>query len=334
MKHTYVVGTFVDSMSGMEADYFSDPYDVIEAESTKEARGIYNARHNCSFFYAEIMADIVDGKPANISKYATKAIIETALIKANFDKVKIFRALHTFYTRAEIEGLKIYGKDDIQEGEEFATAIPRWLSGDFGEQMYTKDIATSNLPASSGGVCFEPYVTPIINNEAKCPECNPADDPTTRTNGYVAGHPFVKHEGMSEEEFLAMAGLYGITVARTMQVDNDSTHTCIELTLGGINAGIIVRNKSEYIIDKHGDYWGCLDKPGDYWVCQLSDMTEEKFREMLAYSGRFTKEALEERLQTVLQALVGINRMQSALGFIKAAPLTNSSFNVCPTETK
>ena len=320
MKHTYVVGTFVDSMTGMEADYFSEPYDVIEAESTKEACDIYNARHKCSFFYADIMAEIVDGEPANITKYATKANIETALNKANFDKVKVFRTLHTFYTRAEIEGLKIYGKNDIQKGEEFATAIPRWLSGDFGEQMYTKDIATSNLPASSGGVCFEPYVTPFINNEAKCPECKPVDDPTTRTNGYVAGHPFVKHEGMSEEEFLAMAGLYGITVARTMQVDNDSTHTCIELTLGGINAGIIVCTKSEYIIDN------C--------VCQLSDMTEEKFREMLAYSGRFTKEALEERLQTVLQALVGINRMQSALGFIKAAPLTNSSFNVCPSETK
>ena len=39
MKHTYVVGTFVASMTGMKADYCSDPYDVIEAKSTKEACG-------------------------------------------------------------------------------------------------------------------------------------------------------------------------------------------------------------------------------------------------------------------------------------------------------
>lgn len=79
MKHTYVVGTFVDSMTGMEADYFSDPYDVIEAESKEEACGIYNKKHKCDYFSGRVMAEIQDDRIADLDKYARLADVERAI---------------------------------------------------------------------------------------------------------------------------------------------------------------------------------------------------------------------------------------------------------------
>lgn len=82
MKQTYVVGTFVDSMTGMEADYFSGPYDVIEAESKEEACNIYNKKHKCDYFYGRVMAEFQDDRITDLDKYARlvdvgRAISET-----------------------------------------------------------------------------------------------------------------------------------------------------------------------------------------------------------------------------------------------------------------
>ena len=82
MKHTYVVGTFVDSMTGMEADYFSDPYDVIEAESKKEACEIYNEKHKCDYFCGRVMAEIQDDMITDLDKYARLVDVEKAISKS------------------------------------------------------------------------------------------------------------------------------------------------------------------------------------------------------------------------------------------------------------
>ena len=79
MKTTYVIGTFVDSMTGMEADYFSDPYDVIEAESKKEACEIYNEKHKCDYFSGRVMAEIQDDMITYLDKYARLVDVERAI---------------------------------------------------------------------------------------------------------------------------------------------------------------------------------------------------------------------------------------------------------------
>ena len=82
MKRTYVVGTFVDSMTGMKADEFSGPYDVIEAESKEDACGIYNKTHNCDYFYARVMAEVADGKIVDLDDYARPIDVKEALADA------------------------------------------------------------------------------------------------------------------------------------------------------------------------------------------------------------------------------------------------------------
>ena len=83
MHHTYVVGTFVDSMTGMQADYFSDDFDVIVASSKEAACGIYNQRHNCSYFYSRVMAEIDDdGNIIELDDYARPVDVKTAVRKA------------------------------------------------------------------------------------------------------------------------------------------------------------------------------------------------------------------------------------------------------------
>ena len=79
MKQTYVVGTFVDSMTGMEADYFSGPYDVIEAESKEEACSIYNKKHKCDYFYGRVMAELQAGIITDLDWYALRVDVEKAI---------------------------------------------------------------------------------------------------------------------------------------------------------------------------------------------------------------------------------------------------------------
>ena len=91
MKHTYVVGTFVDSMTGMEADYFSDPYNVIEAESKEEACSIYNKKHKCDYFYGRVMAELQVGIITDLDRYARRVDVEKAISNSKdalYDKLK------------------------------------------------------------------------------------------------------------------------------------------------------------------------------------------------------------------------------------------------------
>lgn len=91
MKQTYVVGTFVDSMTGMEADYFSGPYDVIEAESKEEACSIYNKKHKCDYFYGRVMAELQAGIITDLDRYARRFDVEKAISNSKdalYDELK------------------------------------------------------------------------------------------------------------------------------------------------------------------------------------------------------------------------------------------------------
>ena len=57
----------------------------------------------------------------------------------------------------QVRDLPQYPADDIKKGQKFAIALPRWISGDCGQQMY--DIATDTEDMKGeGGVVFRPYV--------------------------------------------------------------------------------------------------------------------------------------------------------------------------------
>ena len=67
---------------------------------------------------------------------------------------------------SQVVGLPQYPVDDIKKGQKYATALPRWISGDTYEgQMYTIDIATEDMKGKHEGVVFRPYIKPsfLIN---------------------------------------------------------------------------------------------------------------------------------------------------------------------------
>lgn len=56
-----------------------------------------------------------------------------------------------------VRDLPQYPADDIKKGQKFAIALPRWISGDCGQQMYDIATATEDMKGE-GGVVFRPYV--------------------------------------------------------------------------------------------------------------------------------------------------------------------------------
>lgn len=57
----------------------------------------------------------------------------------------------------QVRDLPQYPADDIKKGQKFAIALPRWISGDCGQQMYDIATATEDMKGE-GGVVFRPYV--------------------------------------------------------------------------------------------------------------------------------------------------------------------------------
>ena len=57
----------------------------------------------------------------------------------------------------QVRDLPQYPADDIKKGQKFAIALPRWISGDCGQQMYDIATATEDMKGE-GGVVFSPYV--------------------------------------------------------------------------------------------------------------------------------------------------------------------------------
>ena len=67
----------------------------------------------------------------------------------------------TLYSKDELAGMKEYGKDKILIGEKYCEPVPKWLSGDYGEQLYTICIAYSDIEPIP---TYTPYITGIFGN--------------------------------------------------------------------------------------------------------------------------------------------------------------------------
>ncbi len=57
----------------------------------------------------------------------------------------------------QVRDLPQYPADDIKKGDKYAVALPRWISGDCGQQMYDICVATEDMKGE-GGVVFRPYI--------------------------------------------------------------------------------------------------------------------------------------------------------------------------------
>lgn len=57
----------------------------------------------------------------------------------------------------QVRDLPQYPADDIKKGDKYAVALPRWISGDCGQQMYDICVATEDMQGE-GGVVFRPYI--------------------------------------------------------------------------------------------------------------------------------------------------------------------------------
>lgn len=68
----------------------------------------------------------------------------------------------------QVRDLPQYPADDIKKGQKFAIALPRWISGDCGQQMYDIATATEDMKGE-GGVVFRPYVFMDKAEECMCP---------------------------------------------------------------------------------------------------------------------------------------------------------------------
>lgn len=58
----------------------------------------------------------------------------------------------------QVNGLPRYPYDDIKKSQKFAIALPRWISGDCGQQMYDIATAAEDMEGRKDGVVFQPYV--------------------------------------------------------------------------------------------------------------------------------------------------------------------------------
>lgn len=68
----------------------------------------------------------------------------------------------------QVRDLPQYPADDIKKGQKYAIALPRWISGDCGQQMYDIATATEDMKGEDG-VVFRPYVSADKAEECKGP---------------------------------------------------------------------------------------------------------------------------------------------------------------------
>lgn len=60
-KRKFLVATAVGGVQEHpEIDY--EKFDVIEGSNAACAKATYDVKHNCSYFYGEVIAEVIDGK--------------------------------------------------------------------------------------------------------------------------------------------------------------------------------------------------------------------------------------------------------------------------------
>lgn len=57
----------------------------------------------------------------------------------------------------KVRDLPQYPADDIKKGQKYTVALPRWISGDCGQQMYDIATATEDMKGEYG-VVFRPHI--------------------------------------------------------------------------------------------------------------------------------------------------------------------------------
>lgn len=84
MKTKYLIGTAVGGLMEMPEWRFDPPFDIIEADSAKDAVREYNKKHNCSYFYGGVMCEVTtDGKCVGIDVDASRTMREDILNNIN-----------------------------------------------------------------------------------------------------------------------------------------------------------------------------------------------------------------------------------------------------------
>lgn len=66
----------------------------------------------------------------------------------------------------KIVGLPQYPDNNIKKGQRYAVALPRWISGDCGEQMYDICVANEDIP-DQNRVTFTPYIRTVPRTGAE-----------------------------------------------------------------------------------------------------------------------------------------------------------------------
>lgn len=80
MKIKYLMGTAVGGLMELPDWRFDPPFDIIEADSVKDAVREYNKKHNCSYFYGCPMCEITsDGKCVGIDISTSRQMCEDIL---------------------------------------------------------------------------------------------------------------------------------------------------------------------------------------------------------------------------------------------------------------
>lgn len=75
IMNKYLVALSVGGLMELPDFTYSD-YDVINANSRKEAVDKYNKKHNCSYFYGTCLAEKIDGKINVLNKKVTYEKVE------------------------------------------------------------------------------------------------------------------------------------------------------------------------------------------------------------------------------------------------------------------
>lgn len=75
----YLVGTLCGGLQELPDLSFGEPFEIIKAKNEKDACKIYNEKHKCSYFYGQVMATIIAGKPFFLHECVTKNEVKNIL---------------------------------------------------------------------------------------------------------------------------------------------------------------------------------------------------------------------------------------------------------------
>lgn len=137
-KRLFVVGLGVGGLMECPETSIDKPLEVIEATSHYEALDIYNAKHNCYFFYAQVAADLDDYlRPINVHRDAKMGDVLDAITE--YKKTLIAKDL-----TADKFDLICQGSPDMKPNQTVIEGVPadavyKTVAEDLLKQMKPND---------------------------------------------------------------------------------------------------------------------------------------------------------------------------------------------------